>query len=493
MNYYKSDPTTWTKEKQTAVEGYTAGTCAAWDRSFINIIVADYVQGCGIPKEQVYDPVTNPKGARCTMWDTNVATFGRDPKTGFARRSLDNVGVQYGLKALNSNAIAPADFIDLNRKIGGYDNDGKIRAERTAADPEAVRMAYVVGRLDSGSGGLASVPILHYRSYNDPSGDIHSYERDFAVRERLRKANGRVDNQVIWIYPNGGTLGATVSGLAIDTMSQWLNTLTKDTSNTRAIDKVVRAKPAAAVDGCWTAEGTKIEEPLSLTGTGKCATLYPPHSTPRWVAGAPVVDDVLKCQLKPVDAKDYKVTFSAAQVQELKQIFSAGVCDYYAEHAVTIARHPSETDERMMVRLAAFALNAHEHLAFGRGLAEDDEPALWQKDLTGAIAHWIEVGQPDDKTLLRAAGRAERVTVYAYRSGAELWWAPIDEPLARARQLAVWRIPVPASRSLSALAARSMHLQCTIQDGALWISDAARHAQIEPVQIEPVALKVRQA
>ena len=161
---------------------------------------------------------------------------------------------------------------------------------------------------------------------------------------------------------------------------------------------------------------------------------------------------------------------------------------YYAEHALTIARHPSETDERMMVRLIAFALNAHELLTFGKGLAEDDAPDLWHKDLTGAIAHWIEVGQPDDKTLLRAAGRAARVTVYAYRSGAELWWAPIADQLARAKHLAVWRIPTSASRMLSTLAARSMRLQCTIQDGGLWISDAARN-----VQIEPVALKVREA
>jgi hypothetical protein len=329
MNYYKTDPATWTKEKATAVEGYTPGTCGSWDRSFINVIVADYTQGCGIPKDQVYDAVTNPKGARCTMWDTNVATFGRDPKTGFARRSLDNVGVQYGLKAFNGGAITAAEFIDLNRKIGGYDNDGHVRAERTAADPESVRMAYVAGRLDSAEGGLSSLPILHYRSYNDPLGDIHTYERDFTVRERLRKANGRVDNQVIWIYPNGGAnLGATVTGLAIDTMSHWLDALAKDTSSAPAIDKVVRAKPAAAVDACWTAEGAKIEEPLSLTGTGRCATLFPPHSTPRLVAGAPLADDVLKCQLKAIDAKEYKGSMTADEMQQLRQIFPGGVCDY---------------------------------------------------------------------------------------------------------------------------------------------------------------------
>jgi hypothetical protein len=329
MNYYRSDAATWTKEKQTAVEGYTPGTCNAWDRSFIIVIVADFAAGCGIPKEQVYDPLTNPKGARCTMWDTNVATFGRDPKTGFARRSLDNVGVQYGLKALTSGAITAAEFLDLNRKIGGYDNDGHLRAERTVADSEAVRMAYAAGRLDSGAGGLGSVPILHYRSYNDPLGDIHTYERDFTVRERLRKANGRVDNQVIWIYPNGAnSLGATVAGLAIDTMSKWLDALAKDTSSAPAIEKVVRAKPAAAVDGCWTAEGTRIDEPLSLTGKGRCAELYPPHATPRLVAGSSLADDGLKCQLKPIDAKDYAGKMSAEELQQLRQIFAGGVCDY---------------------------------------------------------------------------------------------------------------------------------------------------------------------
>jgi hypothetical protein len=330
MNYYKTDAATWTKEKQTAVEGYTPGTCTSWDRSFINVIVADFAQGCGIPKDQVYDPVTNPKGARCTMWDTNVATFGRDPKTGFARRSLDNVGVQYGLKALNTGAITPAEFLDLNRKIGGFDNDGHPRADRTVADPESVRMAYVAGRLDSAAGGLGSLPILHYRSYNDPLGDIHTFDRDFTFRERLRKAYGRVDNQVIWIYPNGGgaNLGAVVTGLAIDTMSQWLDALAKDPSTGPAIDKVVRAKPAAAVDACWTADGTKIAEPLSLTGSGTCASLFPPHSTPRLVAGAPLADDVLKCQLKSIDATEYKTPFTAEEMQRLRAIFPNGVCDY---------------------------------------------------------------------------------------------------------------------------------------------------------------------
>jgi len=159
--------------------------------------------------------------------------------------------------------------------------------------------------------------------------------------------------------------------------------------------------------------------------------------------------------------------------------------NYYAEHALTVARHPSETDERMMVRLLAFALNAHELLAFGRGLSDTEEPDLWQRDLTGAIEHWIEVGQPDDKRLLRACGRADRVTVYAYGNRAELWWKPLAEKLERAKNLAVWRVPASAVQSLEKLAGRNMQLQCTVQEGQLYFSSGS-----ETVQMELGALKL---
>jgi uncharacterized protein YaeQ len=160
--------------------------------------------------------------------------------------------------------------------------------------------------------------------------------------------------------------------------------------------------------------------------------------------------------------------------------------NYYAEHALTVARHPSETDERMMVRLLAFALNAHEHLAFGKGLSDTDEPDLWQRDLTGAIEHWIEVGQPDDKRILRACGRAGRVTVYAYGNRAELWWKPLAGKLERAKNLAVWRIPAAAVQALESLADRNMQLQCTVQEGQLYFSNAA-----ETVPIELEAMKTK--
>jgi hypothetical protein len=329
LKLYDRNPDAWPQEKRTAVEGYTPGTCAAWNRSFVDVIVAANVKGCGIAPELVYDPVKNHKGARCTIWDTNAATFGRDPETGFARQALDNEGVQYGLAALSSGALTKREFLDLNREIGGYDRDGNVRAARTIADSEAVRMAYLAGRVDSGGGSLGGIPILHYRSYNDSLGDIHDRFRDFAVRERLRKANGRSDNQVIWIYPNGNrALAAKVTELAIETMGRWLDALKGDPSAASIAVRVARAKPAAAVDGCWTADGARIDETATFDGAGKCNSLYPVHRDPRLVAGAPLADDIVKCRLKPVNAADYGVAFTVSEMDELHSIFPHGVCDY---------------------------------------------------------------------------------------------------------------------------------------------------------------------
>lgn len=153
--------------------------------------------------------------------------------------------------------------------------------------------------------------------------------------------------------------------------------------------------------------------------------------------------------------------------------------NYYGEHALTLARHPSETDERMMLRVLAFALNAHEHLAFGKGLSDADEPDLWRKDLTGRIVHWIDVGQPDEKRLIRASGKAARVTVYAYGRGADPWWEASAARLGRARNLAVWRVPADASESVGRLAERAMQLQCMVQEGQVWFSSAVDSVQVE--------------
>jgi uncharacterized protein YaeQ len=155
--------------------------------------------------------------------------------------------------------------------------------------------------------------------------------------------------------------------------------------------------------------------------------------------------------------------------------------NYYADRAVTIARHPSETDERMMVRLLAFARHAHDALAFGKGLGSDDEPDLWQKDLTGAIDLWIDVGQPDEKRVRRACGRAEAVFVYCYGGrGADLWWSRSSDKLDRTDNLTVINLPLAATRSLAKLARRSIQLQLTLQDGQIWVADSEQTVTIEP-------------
>jgi uncharacterized protein YaeQ len=143
---------------------------------------------------------------------------------------------------------------------------------------------------------------------------------------------------------------------------------------------------------------------------------------------------------------------------------------YYQEHVLTIARHPSETDERMMVRLLAFCLHAAEGLSFGKGLSTDDEPDLWEKDLTGAIVSWIDVGLPDGKRIRKACGRAKAVFVYSYGvQGARLWWEKTSGDLERARNVTVMRLPAE-TRELAKLAERNMRLTCTIQDRHVWLT-----------------------
>lgn len=153
--------------------------------------------------------------------------------------------------------------------------------------------------------------------------------------------------------------------------------------------------------------------------------------------------------------------------------------NYYQEHLLTLARHPSETDERMMIRLLAFAIHANEALTFTKGLFDTDEPDLWQKDLTGAIQLWIEVGQPDEKRLMKACGRSERVIVYTYSATSHIWYKQIAGKLERAKNLTVINIPAAASVALEQLAQRNMQLQCTIQDSQIWLTDSVSTVLVE--------------
>lgn len=158
--------------------------------------------------------------------------------------------------------------------------------------------------------------------------------------------------------------------------------------------------------------------------------------------------------------------------------------NYYQTHSLTMARHPSETEERLMVRILAFALYADEFLSFSKGLSDVEEPDLWAKDLTGAILLWLETGQPDDKRLLKACGRAQQVVAIAYSSTCAIWWKQIEAKVQRAQNLRVWQLPAESSAQLAAMAARNMQLNVTIQDGQIWFANES-----ESVALHLEALK----
>ena len=164
---------------------------------------------------------------------------------------------------------------------------------------------------------------------------------------------------------------------------------------------------------------------------------------------------------------------------------------YYADHQLTLARHPSETDERMMIRLVALALNAHKiqtvcsgdaTLAFGAGLSNPEDPDVALRDYTGQTRLWIEVGQPEDKPLAKACAKADEVIVYCFHHAAEVWWRGIENKLTRLQNLAVYRVPAASSQALAALAQRSMQLQATVQEGALLLSDGTGSVDVEPLR-----------
>lgn len=152
---------------------------------------------------------------------------------------------------------------------------------------------------------------------------------------------------------------------------------------------------------------------------------------------------------------------------------------YYAEHALTVARHPSENDERLMVRVLSFALYASEDLRFGRGLSAEDEADLYEADLTGAIRLWLDVGLPDEKLVRRAASRAGRVVVVTYGRTAVQWWEQSKATLARLNNLTVLRLATADTLALAGLAQRALNLQCIVNEGQIWLGDDG--AMLQPV------------
>lgn len=341
----------WTDEQKSAVAGFATwkncnsgkGTTFAtdWMNSY-NLLAATLwtpsstggASNCLvpiIPASLIYDPVTNPNGIRCGIFDADKTLLGLDPRTGLANRPWDNVGVQYGLKALGRGEISIEQFVQLNEGVGGYDNDGKLQIARTAAPADAIYKAYAYGRVNQMQ-NLSGIPILDYRAYSEMDPNVHDFVRSFISRARLIKSNGSAANQVIWVASKSApAAGPTPPQPVVDQvlmgMDEWLSAFKKDSGAGSIEEKVIRNKPLYLTDGCFTSSNQFISEALDIANGGQCGALYPAHSDPRMAAGGPLTDDVLKCRLRPLERGDYP-GISDAQFVRLATVFTDGVCDY---------------------------------------------------------------------------------------------------------------------------------------------------------------------
>lgn len=285
-------------------------------------------EGCAnlIGTELRFHPLTNPGGIRCSIFDSQVNVWGRDPGTGFARRAVDNVGRQYGLRALQEGQIDLEQFIALNEGVGGFDNNGDIQQGRSTADPEALETAFGTGRVNRGLGGASGVPIIDARVYADGVTNVHISVPALEFRERLRRSTGTTVNHLI-LRARGQANTRPMNTAALDWMTEWLDRIHADDRQVSLAAKVADNRPAQAIDTCWVEGGVAHAEPATIDGTGICNENYPPFSTPMMRSGAPLGHTVLKCSLKPLDPSDYGAPLPA-QVDRLRAIFPDGVCDF---------------------------------------------------------------------------------------------------------------------------------------------------------------------
>jgi hypothetical protein len=329
-----TNPTGFTLDQQVAVSGYK-GQQAWYDAANQSgridpvpgrVDIPGYssaVFSSAVPTTLRYDPVSNVGGARATMFDWVRNVYGRDPVTGFGLSPTDNVGVQYGLAALNSGAISKTQFLDLNQFVGGFDHDYNYVANRSVGDAGAIKRVYQSGANMDGSGGLKNIPVFDMGSYNDTSGYHYQWYR-FAIRERLRESNGDVGNHVMW-------RGSSVPfAKAWTLLNMWVAAVKADHSSISDHQKVINHRPFVLVDGCWPSTSQFVAEPQTLSSQPNttCNTVYPSWTNPRFVAGGPIQANHYKCQLKPIDPSDYTVTFTPAELVRLNTVFPSGVCDW---------------------------------------------------------------------------------------------------------------------------------------------------------------------
>ncbi len=292
--------------------------------------VVNASEGCDenvVPVSVIFDPVTNPEGVRCTIWDNMINIYGPDPQTGYARRTYDNTGIQYGLQSYLDGDINMKRFLDLNEFIGGYDNNGILQPARSVANQDALNIAYKTGRFNTGAGNWASVPVIDRRTYQDVSanGNVHQFVNTYRLRARLDLYNGNHDNHVMFRAQGTANVNA-MNTTAIDLLSDWLDAIAADDSSKSLPQKVVDNKPADAVDACWI-NGSRVNGVAEIGNDNPCENTYPPHSLPANRAGKPLNSIAGKCTLAPVDPADYGSP-TPDQIARLNAIFPNGVCDW---------------------------------------------------------------------------------------------------------------------------------------------------------------------
>jgi hypothetical protein len=331
-SFFAGPGSSFTTAEKTAIAGYNDyTTCVSWDDTFANRSTA--TGSCNpaiIPPAEQWSP-SNPGGIICNSDEQIVNQLGVDPTTGFPNSPLDNVGVQYGLAALNSGAITPAQFATLNADIGGMNFAGALVPQRTEASFKALRAVYADDLVNSGSLGLRTTPVIDQRLDLDFLGfgnDIHTTDWSFIIRARMLAANGTDGNQVIIeTEPTAAEIGAADT-YELAQMDAWLTNIENDHSHRGAQQKVLDDRPAGLSDGCYLSATDLLNQTLTDPGIGQCGTVYPVASNPRLVAGEPLSMPALKCSLKPLNFRDYSVSFTPAEQAELRQAFPTGVCDY---------------------------------------------------------------------------------------------------------------------------------------------------------------------
>jgi uncharacterized tannase-like protein DUF6351 len=332
-NYFDNTaPGSFSAAQQAAVmDTEDTSVCFWWDLTFAGVGVPSNPTNCnlqGTPfASLVYNAVTNPTGVRCTVQDYQAAIWGFRPQDGFARSPYSNVGVQYGLNALNAGAITPDQFIALNAGVGGTDIDLNFTPQRAEPDDVADAIAYRTGQVTNGR-ELANVPIIDLRGSHNVN-DIHSDFHSYVMRARLDTANGGHGNQIIWTWQGGPGLFQNITpppSIAVQSfvlMDQWLTAIKADTRPVPLARKVLLDKPSSAVDACFLGS-TYVEN----TDAATCAAAFPHYGDARLGAGESMVDNAMQCQLKPLNPADYSVTFTPTQWTALQQAFPQGVCDW---------------------------------------------------------------------------------------------------------------------------------------------------------------------